>query len=202
MSKHIHPPCTSNHRTHLGNHHTHRKNLPKNNHKPSNHLTNQTKPITHLQSKQITTQTHKNQPSDTQTCQYQFRHPLPPNRDQNLVPPPPIDVDQCIWGRERESQVRIESDSAGRGKRGENKKQIYQQQRAICLNLGIVQVSQVGSIEEIEQSSDFEIPLVLGLLQCQKHVIHGNRSTFLLLALAVGLGLGFRLGRRQFWFWF
>ena len=86
MSKHVHPPGTSNHRTH-------RKNQPKNNHKPSNCLTNQTKPITHQQSKQISTETHKNQPSDTQICHCQFRHPLPLDRDQNLVPPPPIDVD-------------------------------------------------------------------------------------------------------------
>ena len=62
--------------------------------------------------------------------------------------------------------------------------------RKSSLNLGIVQVSQVGSIEEIEQSSDSEIPLVLSLLQCQKHVIHGNGSTFLLLALVVGAGVG------------
>ena len=62
------------------------------------------------------------------------------------------------------------------------------------LDLGIVQVSQVGSIEEIEQSSDSEIPFVLGLLQCQKHVIHGNGSTFLLLALAVGVGVGVGFG--------
>ena len=49
MLKHVHPLCTSNHRTYLGNHHTHRKNQPKNNHKPSNHLTNQIKPNTHRQ---------------------------------------------------------------------------------------------------------------------------------------------------------
>ena len=124
MSKHIHPPCTSNHRTHLGNHHTHRKNLPKNNHKPSNHLTNQTKTITHRQSKQISTQTHKNKPLDTQICHRQFRHPLPLDHKPNLVPPPPIDVDQCMGERETESQVRKECDSAGRGERGENKKKL------------------------------------------------------------------------------
>ena len=66
--------------------------------------------------------------------------------------------------------------------------------RESSLDLGIVQVSQVGSIEEIEQSSHFEIPLVLGLLQCQKHVIDGNGSTFLLLALAVGVGVGVGFG--------
>ena len=38
------------------------------------------------------------------------------------------------------------------------------------------------------------MPLVLGLLQCQKHVIHGNGSTFLLLALAVGVGVGVGVG--------
>ncbi|KAK7849844.1 zinc transporter 6, partial [Quercus suber] len=46
----------------------------------------------------------------------------------------------------------------------------------------------------IAQGSDSEIPLVLGLLQCQKHVIHGNGSTFLLLALAVGVGVGVGVG--------
>ena len=66
--------------------------------------------------------------------------------------------------------------------------------RESSLDLGIVQVSQVGRIEEIKQSSDSEIPLVLGLLQCQKHVIHGNGSSFLLLALAVGVGV--RVGVR------
>ena len=54
--------------------------------------------------------------------------------------------------RERQSQVRIESDSAGRGKIGENKKQIYQQQRAICLNLGIVQISQVGRSKKLNRA--------------------------------------------------
>ena len=49
-------------------------------------------------------------------------------------------------------------------------------------------------IEEIEQSSNSGIPLILGLLQCQKHVIHGNGSTFLLLALVVGLGVGVGVG--------
>ena len=62
--------------------------------------------------------------------------------------------------------------------------------RESSLDLGIVQVSQVGRIEEIKQSLDSEIPLVLGLLQCQKHMIHGNGSTFLLLAFAVGVGVG------------
>ena len=66
--------------------------------------------------------------------------------------------------------------------------------RESSLDLGIVQVSQVGRIEEIKQSSDSEIPLVLGLLQCQKHVIHGNGSSFLLLALAVGVGVGVGVG--------
>ena len=114
MSKHVNPPCTSNH-------HTHCKNQTTNNHKPSNHLTNQTKLITHRQSKQISTQTHKNQPLDTQICHCQFRHPLPLDHDPNLVPPPPIDVDQCMWERETKSQVRKECDSAGRG---ENKKKL------------------------------------------------------------------------------
>ena len=63
--------------------------------------------------------------------------------------------------------------------------------------MGIVQVSQVGSIEEIEQSSDSKISLVLGLLQCQKHMIHGNGSTFLLLALVVGVGVGVRIQIRM-----
>ena len=34
----------------------------------------------------------------------------------------------------------------------------------------------------------------LGLLQCQKYVIHGNGSTFLFLALAIGVGVGVGVG--------
>ena len=67
MSKHVNPLCISNHHTYLGNHHTHCKNQTKNNHKPINHLTNQTKPITHRQSKQISTFKHPDLPPPIQT---------------------------------------------------------------------------------------------------------------------------------------
>ena len=72
--------------------------------------------------KQISKQTHKNQPLDTQICHCQIEHPLPPNHDQNFVRPPLIDVDRCMRERDIELGEKREWVSRERREKRENKK--------------------------------------------------------------------------------
>lgn len=53
----------------------------------------------------------------------------------------------------------------------------YVERGQSSLDLRIVQVSLIGSVEEIEEASDSEIPFVHGLLQCEEDVIHGYGSS-------------------------